>query len=159
MNKKELKDVLKRYTKSLIDASGETIITNFGKMRDFTNGLDKKELGEELCNLCNYYTIHQALKAVEKEKVSLKSCSTDWNSRVVAKGYQLAKERDQIYKIHGKNKEVEEKIRALVELTLSETSIATQLCLFGLCFQHRVLNEKELERLKVLLSEDLTARS
>lgn len=154
MRKDELKKVLERYTKSLIGASGETIITNYGKMRDFTKGLDEKELGEELCNLCNYYTIHQALKAVEKEKVSLKSCSTDWNSRVVAKGYQLAKECKQIYREQGLSQGWKAKMLPLGEMAIDETSIATQLCLMGLFFQGKALTDEGLARLKELLSDD-----
>lgn len=153
MDKKELKDVLKRYTNSLIGASGETIITNYGKMRDFTKSLDEKELGDELCSLCYYYTIHQALKAVEKEKVSLKNCSTDWNGRVIAKGYQLAKECDQIEREQGLSQEWKAQRTLLVKMTIDETSIATQLCLMRLCFRGDVLNDKDLARLKELLSD------
>lgn len=154
MEKKKLKEILKRYTKSLVGASGETIITNYGKMRDFVEHLDEDELGEELCCLCERFPVHQALKAIEKEKVSLKSCSTDWNAKSVAKGYQLAKECNQIYKERGLNKEYEEKLRALCIIAKKESSLATQLCLLGLFFNGEAMTAEELARLKELLSDE-----
>ena len=154
MNKVKIKEILKRYTKSLYGASGETIITNYGKMRDFTNSLDKEELGEELCTLCSLFTIHQALKAVETEKISLKNSSTDWNSKAVAKGYQLAKECKQTCRDEGHSKLWTEKMRLLIGMAKSEQSIATQLCLMGLLFSGKVLSDDDLVKLKDLLSEE-----
>jgi len=154
MDKQQLKDILKRYTKSLIGASGETIITNYGRMRDLTLSLDEKELGDELCTLCDFYTIHQALKAIERENVSLKNCSTDWNSKTVAKGYQLAKECEQAFKEEGYGKVWEEKKKLLSRMANSEPSIGTQLCLMGLYFSGKSFGDYDVPRLKELLSDE-----
>lgn len=154
MEKKKLKEILKRYTKSLVGASGETIITNYGKMRDFVEQLGEDELGDELYTLCGIFTIYQALKAIEKEEVSLKSCSTDWNAKSVAKGYQLAKECKQICKERGMNKEYVEKWGALCRIAKKESSLATQLCLFDLFFFYEPMSAEDLARLKELLSDE-----
>ena len=154
MDKQQLKNILKRYTKSLIGASGETIITNYGRMRDLTNSLDEEELGDELYTLCYFFTIHQALKAIERENVSLKNCSTDWNSKTVAKGYQLAKECKQAYREEGHGKVWEEKMKLLIGMAKIEPSIGTQLCLMGLLFSGNVLHEDDLLKLNDLLSDE-----
>ncbi len=155
MNKKDLKELLRRYTKSLNGASGATIITNYGKMRDYTDKLNKDELGEELCILCQLFTIYQALRAVEKEKVSLKGCSTDWNSRAIAKGYELYKECERLYRERGLCQDYEDREMSLCVLAHTESSLATQLCLYNLFFTRGAMDEEDLMKLKDLLSDDV----
>ena len=155
MNKSKLKDILKRYTKSLKGASGETIITNYGRMRIFVKSLNREELGDELKSLCSLYTIRQASRAVKAGNISLKESSSDWNRRAIAKGYQLAKEIDLLSQKGPKHKERWlEKMVELAEMAYDEPSYGTQLCLMGLFFTEGVLQEEHIIRLKELLSED-----
>lgn len=154
MDKHKLAEFLVRYCKSIENAGGKTIITNYGRMRNFINNLNEEEVGHELCILCDMLTIMQAVLAVKKGKISLKECSSDWNGKTVAKGYQLAKEIAYLRKGHPKRKEEEEKMRELGELAVDEPSIGTQLCLMGLYFNGAEENcLDEWKRLKELLEE------
>lgn len=153
MEKKELKGVLQRYTQSLKGASGKTIITNYGKMKDFTYKLSEEELGNELCHLCQLYTIRQALRAVKEENVCLKDCSDDWNSQAVAKGYQLAKKREELYKTQPNSKELTDTSIELATLAFCEPSIATSLFITGLFFSGGILDENDILRMRTLLSD------
>lgn len=153
MNKKELKIILQRYTQSLKGASGETIITNYGRMRDFVYELNEEELGKELCFLCKLYTLRQALRVVKEENISIKDCTNDWNSRAVAKGYQLHKEIEPLYSTRPKSQELKNKLLELGTLAVDEPSIGTGLFLKGLYFSHGVLSDDSLNRLKELLND------
>ena len=154
MDKYKLAEILLRYCKSIENAGGKTIITNYDRMRNYINNLNEEELGHELCRLCNILTIKQALLAVKKGKISLKESSSDWNGKAVAKGYQLAKEIAYLWKERPKGKEKVEKMKELAELALDEPSIGTQLCLMELFFKGS--DETSLDewtRLKELLEE------
>ena len=153
MEKSELKGVLQRYTQSLKGASGETIITNYGKMKNFTKELNEEDFGKELCFLCNLYTIRQALKAVKEEKICLKDCSQDWNSKVVAKGYQLAERIEELYRTRPKSKEMKDAMMELGILAYDEPSLATNLFLLSLFFTGEVLNDDDIMRMKTLLDD------
>lgn len=154
MDKNKLTEILLRYCKSIENAGGKTIITNYERMRNYINNLNEEELGHELCRLCYTLTIKQALLAVKKGKISLKECSLDWNGKAVAKGYQLAKEIAYLWKEHPKGKEKEEKMKELAEMAFEEPSIGTQLCLMELFFKGTdEMSLDEWKRLKELLDE------
>lgn len=154
MDKYKLTEILLRYCKSIENAGGKTIITNYDRMRNYINNLNEKELGHELCRLCDTLAIKQALLAVKKGKISLKECSADWNGKAVAKGYQLAKEIAYLWKEHPKGKEKEEKMKELAEMAFDEPSIGTQLCLMELFFNGTdEMSIDEWKRLKELLEE------
>ena len=153
MDKKELKGVLQRYSQSLKGASGETIITNYGKMKDFANELSEEKFGKELCFLCKLYTLRQALRAVKEGNICLKDCSNDWNSRAVSKGYQLARRIEELYRTRPKSKEMEDVMMELGILAYDEPSIATNLFLSGLFFTGGVLNEDDIMRMRALLND------
>lgn len=155
MDKVQLKEILKRYTKSLKGASGATIITNYGKMRKFVDNMKEEDLGEELYFLCRSFTLHQALKAIGTEKISLKSCSTDWNAKSVANGFLLARECRKIHQERGNSKDYVKKMKALCQMASDEPSLATQLFLFRLFFTNEVMQSKDLARLKDLLNDDV----
>lgn len=153
MDKFKLIENLLRYCKSIENAGGKTIITNYGRMRNCINNLNKEELGRELCTLCDVLTIKEALKAIKSEKISLKECSSDWNGKTIAKGYQLAKEIAYLWKERPKGKEKIEKMMELAEMAFDEPSVGTQLCLMKLFFDGNDSSIEEWKQLNELLEK------
>ena len=158
MNKEKVFEITKRYIKSLTGASGETIITNFGRMREFVNGLDEEKFGNELINLLDCFTIQHALDVINKQKISLKDCTSNWNTKAIGKGYQLQKEVAYLRAQRPHSKEYLGKWRTLLELTLNEKDIATQLCLWGLYFNGCKMQEEDIKRICVLLTDKSTPK-
>ena len=158
MNKEKLFEITTRYIKSLTGASGETIITNFGRMRKFVNGLDEKKFESELITLLDCFTIQHALDVINKQKISLKDCTSNWNTQAIGKGYQLQKEVAYLRAQRPHSKEYLDKWRALLELTLNEKDIATQLCLWGLYFKGCKLQVEDIKRLRELLTDAPTPK-
>lgn len=158
MNKEKLFEITTRYIKSLTGASGETIITNFGRMREFVNGLDEKKFESELITLLDCFTIQHALDVINKQKISLKDCTSHWNAQAIGKGYQLQKEVAYLREQRPHSKEYLDKWRALLELTLNEKDIATQLCLWGLYFKGCKLQVEDIKRLRELLTDAPTPK-
>ena len=158
MNKEKLFEITTRYIKSLTGASGETIITNFGRMREFVNGLDEKKFESELITLLDCFTIQHALDVINKQKISLKDCTSNWNAQAIGKGYQLQKEVAYLREQRPHSKEYLDKWRALLELTLNEKDIATQLCLWGLYFKGCKLQVEDIKRLRELLTDAPTPK-
>lgn len=154
MDKKKVKDVLGRYIKSLRGASGKTIITNFGKMREFVNSIDDDEKGSELSTLLELITIQYALQAINREKISLKDNSTNWNSEAIARGYQLEKEISYLWEQRPKGEEKINKMRTLLELTVNEKDTATQLCLWKLYLKGYELRKEDVLSLLNLLKDE-----
>ena len=153
MDKYKLTEILLRYCKSIENAGGKTILTNYDRMRNYINNLNEEELGHELCTLCDTLTIKEAILAVKKGKISLKECSSDWNGKTIAKGYQLAKEIAYLWKEHPKGKEKEEKMKELAEMAYDEPSVGTQLCLMELFLKGYETSDEEWKRLKELLEK------
>lgn len=158
MDKNKLFEITTRYIKSLTGASGETIIINFGRMRKFVNGLDEEKLGSELVNLLDYFTIQHTLYVINKQEISLKDCTSNWNAQAIGKGYQLQKEVAYLREQRPHSKEYLDKWRALLELTLNEKDIATQLCLWGLYFKGCKLQVEDAKRLCELLTDEPTPK-
>lgn len=145
-----LLEVLVRYCKSLEGAKGETIITNYGRMREFIKKLDENEFGKELCNVIDRLVIKQALFTVREREISLKDCTSDWDGKAVAKGYKLAKEIKYLWQERPKSRELTEKMTELADMAFGETSVGTQLCLMGLFFKGAESPDYDLERLEKL---------
>ena len=154
MDKFKLFVILLRYCESLNGASGKTIITNYGRMREFVNNLNEEELGSELCNLIERLAIKKALKSVREGKINLKESSTDWNKEAIAKGYQLSREVDKLRVERPNSEELIEKMTELAELAIHEPSIGTQLCLMALFFKGAESLKKDLEELCELYEID-----
>ena len=154
MDKNKLAEILLRYCKSLESAGGETIIINYGRMRDFIKKMNEEEFGHELLQVCEILTIKQALLAVKKGNISLKESSSDWNGGVISKGYKLSKEIERLWMERPKSKEKIEKMTKLAEMAFDEPSVGTQLCLMSLFFKGTDENSsEEWKRLQELLKE------
>ena len=122
-------------------------------MRNYINNLNEEELGHELCTLCDTLTIKEAILAVKKGKISLKECSSDWNGKTIAKGYQLAKEIAYLQKERPNSKEKIVKMVKLAEMAYDEPSVGTQLCLMELFLKGYETSDEEWKRLKELLEK------